>query len=243
MNTLPLIGIGAESPGVGKGFLAYLLHYLYDYRILQFGDLLKQEIVKYLNHRDNDAFLLFATRLKEKGPLGVRAYKNALILRGNAVLSEMYYPGERKELYRSIMQVWGTDVRRSENPWHWTEAMEERFTLLKDNPRPICIADVRFGPEPGSETNFVRNKGGQVIYLHPVSATPRPKDVHVAETLDPRMTDIALLWDRDIDMTWLAFRVIRQCLSLPDITQERFAQAYRFACENNVEVLLKDGTL
>lgn len=67
---------------------------------------------------------------------------------------------------RELMQVYGTDIKRKENPNVWIDIVKDKVEALKEvdwkNPVLIVITDVRFP----NEIDLIRNElGGEVIYL------------------------------------------------------------------------------
>jgi len=79
---------------------------------------------------------------------------------------------------REILQWWGTDVRRAENPAYWVHAMEmHRFMIDAD---VIIIDDVRF---PNEADWVLHSQGGMLVRLFPYDGwIPGPYAEHVSET-------------------------------------------------------------
>ena len=132
-------------------------------------------------------------------------------------LSEMYQD-EKKEQYRSLMQVWGTNFRRAQNDSYWLERMD---AWLGENayssPNTIvCITDVRFP----NEVAFVKDQSrinrfdGYIVKIVrtdlPPAMDPHPSetalddhtewDATITNTVDPDDLERSLGWlKRDVD--------------------------------------------
>ena len=84
---------------------------------------------------------------------------------------------------RDIMQLWGTNVRRSQDPDYWVKrAMQQVDTLTAASPSAcpdfVVFDDVRFP----SEANAIRDRGGIVVRLDPYPGwTPTEADKHISE--------------------------------------------------------------
>ena len=63
-------------------------------------------------------------------------------------LADMTDP-ERKDIYRPLLQVWGTDFRRAQDPNYWVSAMVDRLYRSKaeDIDRCLVVDDCRFPNE------------------------------------------------------------------------------------------------
>ena len=83
---------------------------------------------------------------------------------------------DRKMTIREILQYWGTDVRRKEDPDYWTKKLHENVPADKH----VIIDDIRFV----SEVEFVRNLGGKVFRLTAYNGydPPAAGADHVSET-------------------------------------------------------------
>lgn len=77
---------------------------------------------------------------------------------------------------REILQYWGTDVRRKEDPDYWIKKFLENIPADKH----VIVDDIRFI----SEVNFIRNNGGKVFRIHPYDGYEKPSagGDHLSET-------------------------------------------------------------
>ncbi len=78
---------------------------------------------------------------------------------------------------REVLQWWGTDVRRAQDPDYWVKAMAAR---LDDLPGDACVVfdDVRFP----NEARMVRERGGLLVRLLPWNGwKPGPNADHYSE--------------------------------------------------------------
>ncbi len=84
---------------------------------------------------------------------------------------------------RDLMQLWGTNVRRSQDQDYWVKrAMQQVDTLAGSGPITapdlVVFDDVRF---PG-EAKAIRARGGIVVRLDPYPGwTPTEADKHISE--------------------------------------------------------------
>lgn len=77
---------------------------------------------------------------------------------------------------RKILQYWGTDVRRAEDPAYWVDKLAANMPVGKN----IIIDDVRFV----SEVEFIKANGGKVFRIHEYPGY-RPPEIggdHISET-------------------------------------------------------------
>ena len=78
---------------------------------------------------------------------------------------------------RKILQWWGTDVRRAEDPYYWVEKM--RSWIMANRPDSLVVGDVRFW----EEVEFVRHVGGWLFRILPFPGwSPGANALHRSET-------------------------------------------------------------
>ncbi len=78
---------------------------------------------------------------------------------------------------RALMQWWGTDVRRKENPLYWVNRMHKHLKCMAVD-RPILVDDVRF-PD---EAEYMLQRG-LLVRLHPYPGwEPGEYATHKSET-------------------------------------------------------------
>lgn len=78
---------------------------------------------------------------------------------------------------RQMMQWWGTEYRRREDPDYWVKSMKKKIdSYMRDGERRFVITDVRFA----NEAAFVRSIGGEIWQLARPVAEDAPEDQHVS---------------------------------------------------------------
>ena len=83
------------------------------------------------------------------------------------------YLEANKDMFRLILQGWGTDFRRTLNgQGYWIRQMERALTYLGD--KCVVIPDVRFK----NELEFVRKSGGVTLRVERLQAAI---DLHISE--------------------------------------------------------------
>lgn len=90
---------------------------------------------------------------------------------------------------RWILQHWGTEYRRAQDPHYWTKAMNRRLSHLSNQGQSIVVTDVRFM----NEAHQIREHGGYIWQVKRGFTISAP-DAHNSET------DGSKFWpDRTID--------------------------------------------
>lgn len=141
MNKITL-GIAADKPGAGKDTVADILIKNHGFEKQSFGALVKEEIA-----------------LFQRLGIPPEAMPHHLWLWWNAKKCHPYstYAKPTDEIERELMQWWGTDWRREENPDYWVE-MLFKFGASQ-LPELLVINDVRFE----NEFDRIRKIGGRII--------------------------------------------------------------------------------
>ena len=76
---------------------------------------------------------------------------------------------------RDIMQLWGTNFRRAQDPEYW---VKRAVAIAEERGGNVIFDDVRFP----SEANAIRDRGGIVVRLDPYPGwTPTEADKHISE--------------------------------------------------------------
>ena len=70
-------------------------------------------------------------------------------------------PGQTAVTVRRILQWWGTEYRRSQNPDYWTQAWEKKINQYDPDRIHILIDDVRFI----NELNTIKGQGGLIVKI------------------------------------------------------------------------------
>ncbi len=81
---------------------------------------------------------------------------------------------------RRILQWWGTDVRRKEDPDYWVKKLGQSFDALPETEgKVIIIDDIRLP----NEAEFVRERAGFLVRVQPYAGwKPGPYANHKSET-------------------------------------------------------------
>lgn len=163
-----LIGISGKI-GCGKSTLARLLAERLGWRVLSFGEVLKDEVSHVFGFPR-------AWCDTPEGKRKVVLVRSDLVRAGAPVSATV----------RQLLQYWGTDVCRAKNPDHWARIMEQRLCvgdgLCGKVGRPVpgtIIDDVRFP----NEARMILGRGGRLIRLDPYPGwRPGENAGHASET-------------------------------------------------------------
>jgi hypothetical protein len=98
---------------------------------------------------------------------------------------EAVYEGKQ----RSILQWWGTDYRRKQDPEYWTSRLKKTF--VQQEPDIAFVTDVRFP----NEAAMIHELGGFVVRV----TRTTPPDIEVEEHESERALDNYKGWDFHID--------------------------------------------
>lgn len=156
---------------VGKDTVADLLVTHLGFRKLAFADALRGEVAA--------AFAIDLSRLTDphtkNEPMDAFALSNAPAAFCNAVLAAAVWAGDipdsaaRSAFYdaprspRQIMQWWGTEYRRAQNPQYWTDQLLKRVQCYrKYREQRFVITDCRFGNEVDVVVRHLRGELWQI---------------------------------------------------------------------------------
>lgn len=97
---------------------------------------------------------------------------------------------------RQMMQWWGTEYRRREDPDYWVKSMKKKIDYhMQGGERRFVVTDVRFA----NEAAFVRSIGGEIWQLARPVTEAAPEGQHVsAVTGDDFEPEVVIPNDRDI---------------------------------------------
>jgi hypothetical protein len=129
---------------------------VYDIRKYGFGDALKEEV----NQAATEAggmFALFNELATVGAPLpGLRRIKipDWVQFDKDADMTDPLCPLGK---HRTLLQWWGTEYRRAEDPFYWIKKMKERIEL--DHPEIALISDMRFI----NEYMWIKSNGGFTV--------------------------------------------------------------------------------
>ena len=79
---------------------------------------------------------------------------------------------------RRLLQYWGTEYRRAQDPEYWNIRMNEFIKNNEKKTKLLVIDDVRFR----DEADFIKERGGYLIRLCPYRGYKHPEITHVSET-------------------------------------------------------------
>ena len=149
-----VIGLAGHI-GVGKSMIANYLVRKHGFHECSFSTALKWEVLRNFR-RTLHAYVKLAHPTM---PL-------------NISVTHMLFD-QRDEVTRALLQEYGTEVRRAQDPDYWVKLWRNSITVNYD--RPIVAADVRFP----NEAEAIRREGGQVWL---VTRPERVGDYHSSET-------------------------------------------------------------
>ena len=78
--------------------------------------------------------------------------------------------------YRSLLQLWGTEYRRAQDPDYWVRKAEERLREIEEG--PVIIDDIRFE----SEAQMVLNNNGRLVRINRPGGDRITTSNHESET-------------------------------------------------------------
>lgn len=188
-----LLGLTGRA-GAGKDTCAQLLHE-HGFASIAFADALRAEVAeawridpRMLADRDTKEWAIPALALAHCTDW---RFVHALIgACGGLAPEDMTAPRSP----RWVMQRWGTEYRRCQDPRYWTDIVarwvgEQRERALQAHrPALLCITDVRFI----NEASLVRALGGHVVQVHRPDLPDLPTDTREHESESPIITKLAV---------------------------------------------------
>lgn len=161
-----------------------------DIRKYGFGDALKREV--------NDAVAGWGLLPMPPGVSPMQDYMRALTAQGvlrpwvtydpDAPMDDPLCPYGKQ---RSLLQWWGTNYRRDQDPDYWVKKTMKR--IAQDNPEVALVCDVRFE----NEVIGLRDAGGYVVRVRRVGFAPEGPQHESEKALD-HFTDMD--WDLCLDI-------------------------------------------
>jgi len=122
---------------------------------------------------------------------------------------------------RTLLQWWGAEYRRAQDPNYWVKRLAE--SIAKDNPKVALITDLRFP----NEMQFVREQDGYTVR---VDRPDLPPATHISETALEDSTD----WDYILDNSSSLEQLKEGSLALfDDIYCTRTSFPYGYSCTGN----------
>ena len=163
-----------------------------DVRLVAFGDALRREVDKMARQTGGFHNLLELLREVYAAPSWVRA--------------------EFEGKQRTILQWWGTDYRRKQDPDYWVKRLVESLAGL--NPDVAIVQDMRFP----NEADAIKGMGGVVIKVTRLGAP----DVSVHEHASEAALDNYRGWDYHLQA--------RTVLELKEQVRKVYAEIVRTRC-------------
>lgn len=186
-----IIGISAKA-GCGKSTLTTILLQMLGpaWVKMSLADELKKEVAELFN------FPLFLCYSPEGKEMKIFTYR--------------YIEDRPRMTIRELLQYWGTDKWRAEDPERWTRKLVANMSAEKH----VIIDDVRFV----NEADYIKKSGGKVIRLEqfPGYEAPATGAQHISETnLDTYQGFDAIYRPAFGSLKETAYAVINE-LSLPE---------------------------
>ena len=194
-----IVGI-AGAIGAGKTTFAQRLVEAHSFVRVGFGDALKEEVARTL--RRTIKAHLRATRpdIRTRDDLG-----GIDETRWDQYIHSALWES-RDEFARSLLQEWGTELRRAEDPDYWVRAWEHRVVAL---PR-VVNDNVRFV----NEADAIRRLGGFLIKVTRPAWLPQGTHVSESALADWTDYDFTILNDGDLaDLVAESDRVAKAILA------------------------------
>lgn len=160
-----IIGLSGKM-GSGKDTVADILVSEYGYTRIAFADALKREVEQSIRHQafpDGLPLNLWEVMLEAK--------------------PEDVYAKPTPEGIRILLQFWGSDYRRGDDPLFWIRKVGEQIHTHPE--RMYVISDVRFK----NEADYVRHLGGEVWMVERKDAKQYGIPKHASERLTGISTD------------------------------------------------------
>jgi len=175
--------------GAGKDTVADLLVTHCDFRKLAFADALRGEAANafgvdmvYFTRPSSKAEPMGALSMAHAPMSFLSAVTHALNMHGDGLTKEEYATWlEEPRTPRQIMQWWGTEYRRAQNPNYWTRMlMQHVFDLRHDGYSRFVVTDCRFV----NEVQVLRTIGGELWQINRpgVDRSTTPEGLHVSTT-------------------------------------------------------------
>lgn len=169
MSAPHLIGLTGLATS-GKDTVGALLR-MRGYQRLAFADAVREEVYQFISQYGNTDNGLMS-------PPARLSYKSRCLLdRGAFKLSDVWKKPTDPD-FRSLLQEWGTEYRRAQDPDYWVKSMQQNIAYLGG--LSVMITDVRFP----NEVELVKSNGGQIWR---VERPGTPLLDHESETLQSKI--------------------------------------------------------
>lgn len=164
-----ILGISGMA-GVGKTTAALYLETTYanPAKVLPMANLLRKEVEDFLFGvgSGNMAFLLYGTQEEKLAPFGIFEEMARELCPAWQDFIEKNIEMQTAEFEtfvtaRSILQWWGTEYRRAQDPDYWVKAWAREAMKWQGKGKTILVDDVRFP----NELAKIRSLGGMVVRI------------------------------------------------------------------------------
>lgn len=165
-----IIGLSGKA-GSGKTTFAKVAEIL-GFTRLSFADGVKQEVKEFLD--------AYGIPFKDRNLWGTQADKEEVIRRFSPGLYALpggkhYYTPKFLATFRELLQFWGTDFRRKQDPDYWVKRLVSQMVWGEK----YVIDDLRF-PD---EAEAIRERGGKVIRIERPDTFKVSNPNHASETV------------------------------------------------------------
>lgn len=125
---------------------------------LSFAAGVREEISMFIDLlRKRDLFIAAKMDITEEEANQIKV----LLLSDVEFYNDNYGPSIRTKQMRTVLQLWGTEIRRNKYEDYWVDKLKEKAYIELSNGNNVYITDARFP----NEVEAILNMGGQVIRL------------------------------------------------------------------------------
>lgn len=185
-----LIGLTGRA-GAGKDTCAEILAH-YGFRALAFADPLRDEVCEAYGVPRS----VLVQRTAKETPQQSLAVVHCRNLSFRCCIERLGYDTEEPRSPRWVMQRWGTEFRREQNPRYWISQWERRVQTLRAAGRHrLIVTDVRFA----NEAESLQHLGGHLLQVHrpELRALEPDSTTHASEPIAPLPADDVIHNDGD----------------------------------------------
>lgn len=204
MSSFHLVGVAGRARA-GKDTIGQIMLQLYGFAPFSFSDELYREVsdaygvdVSWLKDdqvKDREWAALSLDLCSDNGFVEVATKKLDAEMRQS--VGQVYLlPGKTELSPRWVLQTWGTEYRRAQDPDYWVNRADERLMQIYSAGAPGAVnVSVRFG----NEYDWIRSCGGTLIRVER-KATECAEPEHASEhELDGRPFDVTLYNDESLE--------------------------------------------
>jgi hypothetical protein len=175
--------IGLSGPaGAGKDTVGRLIHEATGFPLKSLARPMKEEIADYLLYGKYEDELP-QTKVAEFAEAVARV--RWIQPSREELITELSHPIHKKQ-YRKLMQFWGTDFRRYQNPKYWINKLNPGLEAI--------ITDVRFP----NEVDYIHKFHGLVFYIYSETAETQRQGHSSENSIEIFHCDDTILWPRNL---------------------------------------------